>query len=199
MSNIDEPEYVQPRVTHNATITLAEPDPTWADQFAAESDRIEAALRESAVAVEHVGSTSVPGLAAKPILDVALVVADSANESTYIPALERAGYVLVVREPGWHEHRLLKRERPKVNLHVFTTGSSEVSRMLLFRDRLRSRPEELQLYERTKRELAGRRWTHVQDYADAKSAVVEEILANGVEGAPGAASRTRPDAGDRAR
>jgi GrpB-like predicted nucleotidyltransferase (UPF0157 family) len=181
VSNPPESEYVQPKAIHNATITLADPDPAWPDLFTREADRISTALRRPALAVEHVGSTSVPGLAAKPIIDIALVVADSADEAAYVPDLEAAGYVLHVREPGWHEHRLLKRERPKVHLHVFTTGSSEVARMLLFRDRLRSRPDERELYESTKRELAAQRWTHVQDYADAKSAVVEGILARGVE------------------
>jgi GrpB-like predicted nucleotidyltransferase (UPF0157 family) len=180
VSDPPESEYVQPKAIHNATITLADPDPAWPDLFAREADRITTALRRPALTVEHVGSTSVPGLAAKPIIDIALVVADSADEAAYVPDLEAAGYVLHVREPGWHEHRLLKRERAKVHLHVFTTGSPEVARMLLFRDRLRTRPDERELYESTKRELAARRWTHVQDYAAAKSAVVEEILARGV-------------------
>jgi GrpB-like predicted nucleotidyltransferase (UPF0157 family) len=130
------------------------------------------------VAVEHVGSTSVPGLAAKPIIDIALVVTDSRDEAAYVPDLEAVGYVLHVREPDWHEHRLLKRDEPAVNLHVFSAESAEVDRMVQFRDRLRSRPDQRALYERTKRELAARHWTHVQNYADAKSAVVEQILSS---------------------
>ena len=118
-----------------------------------------------------------PGLAAKPIIDIVLAVADSADESAYVPALEQAGYVLSIREPDWHEHRLLKGNDPTVNLHVFSHGSSEVERMVDFRDRLRTNEAERMLYERTKRELARREWTYVQDYADAKSQVVEAILA----------------------
>ena len=177
VTSTPEPEYVQPQALHNAPITLADPDPGWPGQFAREAARIRSALRLPAVAVEHVGSTSVPGLAAKPIIDIALVVSDSRDEAAYVPDLEAAGYLLHIREPDWHEHRLLKRDQPPVNLHVFSAGSPEVARMLLFRDRLRSRPDERELYERTKRELAGRQWTYVQDYADAKSSVVEQILA----------------------
>jgi GrpB-like predicted nucleotidyltransferase (UPF0157 family) len=131
-------------------------------------------LGARAVQVEHAGSTSVPGLAAKPVIDIVLTVIDSANEAGYLPDLEAAGYVLQFREPDWYEHRFLR--DPDVQVHVFTAGSPEVERMLLFRDRLRARPEERELYERTKRELAARRWDHIQDYADAKSSVVEEII-----------------------
>jgi GrpB-like predicted nucleotidyltransferase (UPF0157 family) len=127
--------------------------------------------------VENVGSTSVPGLAAKPIIDILLLVSDPADEDAYVPQLEAAGYLLHGREPGWHQHRLLRGTEPPANVHVFAIGSSEVERMLLFRDRLRAHPDERELYERAKRELAARRWGYVQDYADAKSQVVEEIIA----------------------
>jgi GrpB-like predicted nucleotidyltransferase (UPF0157 family) len=141
-----------------------------------------AALGPRAVQVEHVGSTSVPGLAAKPVIDIVLVVADSADEAGYLPDLETAGYVLQFREPDWHEHRFLRDHDPDVQVHVFSVGSPEVERMLLFRDRLRAVPEERELYQRTKRELAARRWDYVQDYADAKSTVVEEIISRALAG-----------------
>lgn len=127
--------------------------------------------------MEHVGSTSVQGLAAKPIIDILLLVSDPSDEDAYVPQLEAAGYLLHGREPGWHQHRLLRGTEPPANVHVFAIGSSEVERMLLFRDRLRAHPDERELYERAKRELAARRWGYVQDYADAKSQVVEEIIA----------------------
>ena len=158
-------------------IELAEYDPAWPELYGREAETIRGALGERARVLEHAGSTSVPGLAAKPIIDIVLAVDDSADESAYVPALEQAGYVLAIREPDWHEHRLLKGADPTVNLHVFSYGSDEVERMLVFRDRLRTNDAERLLYERTKRELAGRTWTYVQDYADAKTAVVEEILA----------------------
>jgi len=126
------------------------------------------------VRIEHVGSTSVPGLAAKPIIDILLLVMDSADEAAYLPDLEAAGYQLQFREPEWYEHRFLR--DAGVQVHVFSVGAAEVERMLLFRDVLRTRSEERELYERTKRELAARRWAYVQDYADAKSSVIEEII-----------------------
>ena len=122
------------------------------------------------------GSTSVPGLAAKPLIDILLVVPDSADEDAYVPALVQAGYYLRLRERVWHEHRLLKGTAPKVNLHVFSPRCEELDRMLVFRDRLRAHPREREEYERVKRELAGRTWERVQDYADAKTRVVERII-----------------------
>jgi len=177
VSEVPEPEFLRPRERVDGPITLAEPDPAWGRQYAREEERIRAALGRRALQVEHVGSTSVPGLAAKPILDIVLAVADSADEAGYVPDLEAAGYVLHAREPGRGEHRLLKGHSPAVNLHVYATENPEVERMLLFRDRLRTRPEERDLYQRGKRELAAQKWVHVQDYADAKSSVIEEIIA----------------------
>jgi GrpB-like predicted nucleotidyltransferase (UPF0157 family) len=135
------------------------------------------ALGPVAVVVEHVGSTSVPGLAAKPFLDVLLLVPDPGDEAAYVPRLEAAGFLLHVREPDWHQHRFLRGHDPEVQIHVFAVGSGEAERMLLFRDRLRANEDERALYEKTKRQLAARSWTRVQDYADAKSEVVEGIVA----------------------
>src|SRR4029453_5023909 len=176
MSDGPEPEFLQPPVRVDGPIRLADPDPEWATQYAQQKERIQTALGSRAVQIEHVGSTSVQGLAAKPAIDIVLGVGDSANEAGYLPDLEAAGYVLQFREPDWYEHRFLRDHNPEVQVHVFTAGSLEVERMLLFRDRLRARPEERELYERTKRELAARRWDYIEDYADAKSSVVEEII-----------------------
>jgi GrpB-like predicted nucleotidyltransferase (UPF0157 family) len=167
---------IGPLTPHNAPVELAEYDPNWPILFEREADRIWTALGAAALRVEHVGSTSVPGLAAKPIVDILLVVADSADEPSYLPALEAAGYVLRVREPDWFEHRLFKGPDTDVNVHVFTDGAAECDQVLIFRDRLRTSDADRELYERTKRELARRTWRHVQHYADAKSAVVQEIL-----------------------
>ena len=106
-----------------------------------------------------------------------LAVPDSANEDAYVPRLEEAGYVLRIREPDWYEHRVFKGPDTSVNLHVFSEGCPEIDRMLRFRDRLRNNPADRELYERTKRDLATKKWEYVQDYADAKTAVVEEIVA----------------------
>jgi GrpB-like predicted nucleotidyltransferase (UPF0157 family) len=149
----------------------------WSEWYAREEDRILTALGPRALVVEHVGSTSVPGLAAKPVIDIVLVVADSSDEAGYVPDLQDVGYLLQLREPGWHEHRFLIDHEPDVQVHVFSLGSPEVERMVMFRDRLRTHPQDRDLYQRTKRELAAQRWAYVQDYADAKSSVVETIIA----------------------
>ncbi len=161
----------------DAPIVLAAYDPTWPALFEREAARIRRVLGDRALGLEHVGSTAVPGLAAKPRLDVLLVLRDSAAELEYLPALEAAGYVLRVREPDWHEHRMLVGPDTALNLHVFSANCGEIERMLAFRDWLRAHADERALYERTKRELAAQTWKYVQNYADAKAAVVERILA----------------------
>jgi GrpB-like predicted nucleotidyltransferase (UPF0157 family) len=167
---------IGPVIPHNAPIMLADYDPAWPTLFAREADRIRTALGSTAALVEHAGSTSVPGLAAKPIIDIVLAVPDSADEDAYVPALEAAGYVLWAREPGWFEHRMLKGPDTDINLHVFTAGASEIDRMLLFRDWLRANDADRDAYLRVKRDLAQRTWRHIQHYADAKSAIVAEIV-----------------------
>jgi GrpB-like predicted nucleotidyltransferase (UPF0157 family) len=164
-----------------ATVIVVDPDPRWPDQFAREESRIRGALDGRALAIEHVGSTSVPGLAAKPVIDIVLLVADSADEPAYLPALESVGYHFHLREPDWFEHRLLKAMEPSVNLHVFTIGCDEVARMLAFRDHLRGNPDDRTLYESTKRRLAAQPWDTVQDYADAKTDVVRDILTRAID------------------
>ena len=172
---------------HNGPITLVEYDPRWPAVFQHESARIRRALGDAAVLIEHAGSTSVPGLAAKPIIDIVLAVPDSADEPAYVPRLEAAGYILRAREPDWFEHRMFKGPDTDVNLHVFTTGCTEIDRMLLFRDWLRANEADRDAYLRVKRDLAGRTWRHVQHYADSKTAIVQEIVARAT-----AASRPEP-------
>jgi GrpB-like predicted nucleotidyltransferase (UPF0157 family) len=138
---------------------------------------IRRALGDKALLIEHVGSTSVPGLSAKPVIDIILAVADSADEASYVPPLEGEGFILRIREPDWFKHRLFKAPHPDCNLHVFCAGCEEIRRMLAFRDWLRMQEAERRRYERSKRALAARTWKHVQDYADAKSGIVQEILA----------------------
>jgi GrpB-like predicted nucleotidyltransferase (UPF0157 family) len=165
---IGEPEPVR--------IVIVEHDPAWHARFSSERERIRSALGPAAIRVEHVGSTSVPGLAAKPIVDILLVVDDSSDEAAYLPALEEVGYELRVREPDWHEHRMVRTRTRDVHVHVFSAGSSEIDRHLAFRDWLRGHPEDCEMYAATKRTLAGRDWPTMQDYADAKTAVIEEIM-----------------------
>lgn len=160
----------------NGPILLVDYDPDWPRLFEREAARVRSVLGERALLLEHVGSTSVPGLAAKPKIDMLLAVANSADEAAYVPLLEAAGYFLRIREPDWHEHRLFRGPDTEINLHVFTREGSEIARMLLFRDWLRNNPDDRRLYEHTKRELARQNWKYTQNYADAKTTVVEEIL-----------------------
>jgi GrpB-like predicted nucleotidyltransferase (UPF0157 family) len=158
-------------------VVIADYDPEWPAQFDREADGLRAVLGERVLQLEHVGSTSIPGLPAKPIIDMLLVVRDSADEPAYVPDMLAAGYVLRHREPDWFEHRMFKGPRADINLHVFSDGCSEVARMLAFRDWLRNHPVERDLYLRTKLALAEREWPETQAYADAKTDVVREILA----------------------
>ncbi len=164
-------------------ITLVDYDPAWPALYEREAARIRGALGEAVIRLEHTGSTSVPGLAAKPIIDMTLLVPDSSREAEYAPRLEAAGYVLRIREPGRDEHRVFKGPDTNVNLHVFSTGCPELERMVGFRDWLRAHDDDRDLYARTKRELVARDWRYVQQYADAKTEVVEAIMARA--GLPG--------------
>lgn len=164
-------------------VVLHEPDPSWQQLYAADAAAIRTVLGATALAVDHVGSTSVPGLPAKPVIDILVQVPDSADEPAYVPPLEGLGYWLHIREPGWLEHRVLYQRVDRgsthdINLHVLSpgVGGEEIERMVGFRDWLRSHPEDRDRYGAVKRDLAGRRWRYVQDYADAKTGVVEEIL-----------------------
>jgi GrpB-like predicted nucleotidyltransferase (UPF0157 family) len=163
-------------VPHDATIFLAPYDPAWPASYRRLAQRIRAALGERALVLEHVGSTSVPGLAAKPVIDVVLAVADTRDEAAYVPALVAEGFELHIREPDWFQHRLLRSRDVASNVHVFSRGCEEVDRMLAFRDWLRTNDDARADYESTKRELAARTWRHVQDYADAKTEKVRAIL-----------------------
>jgi GrpB-like predicted nucleotidyltransferase (UPF0157 family) len=158
-------------------IPIVDYDPQWLVLFGREADRVRDTLGSWALRVEHVGSTSVPGLVAKPILDVLLVVTDSSDEDTYVPALESAGYVLRIRETNWYEHRMFNAPDREINLHVFSSGCPEINRMLMFRDWLRTNADDRDLYTRTKLALAQKEWKYVQNYADAKTVAIEEIMA----------------------
>src|SRR5689334_3665438 len=158
-------------------ITIVDYDSSWPSKFQMHAGRIANALGEVALRIEHIGSTSVPGLAAKPIIDILVVIADSTNESAYLPQLEAAGYELRVREPEWHEHRMFRTPEKDVHIHIYSIGCREIQRNLLFRDRLRTNSEDRQRYEQTKRELARQEWSDMNDYATAKTDVVESIIA----------------------
>ena len=188
-----EPEYLVEREVAPA-VFLAEPDLAWASQHAAEERLIRGALGSTLRGVEHVGSTSVPGLVAKPVIDIVLTVEEPAAEAAYVPPLESLGYLLHHREPHWHQHRLLKKgtphwsadrpDGPRVNLHVFPAGCDKVRRMLAFRNWLRVDETDRRRYEDTKRRLASMAWRSVQEYADAKTDVVAAIMERALAAQP---------------
>jgi GrpB-like predicted nucleotidyltransferase (UPF0157 family) len=174
---------------YTVKVVLEDHNRAWPDWYAEEAAVIRAALGDVALRIEHTGSTSVPGLAAKPLIDILLLVPDADDEAAYLPALEAAGYALRVRQPDWYQHRCLVRRvdsgaRRNVNLHVFApeSGAPEIERILAFRDWLRTHDEDREYYERTKRALARRDWKFVQHYANAKSEVIEEIIGRALSG-----------------
>jgi GrpB-like predicted nucleotidyltransferase (UPF0157 family) len=157
------------------SIVIEDYDPAWAHRFAATSSLLHEVLGDLVITIEHVGSTSVPGLAAKPIIDIDLLIEDTADESRYIPALERIGYRLVLREPWWHGHRMLVSPAEDVHLHMWPQGAPEPVRHQLFRDWLREHPDDRELYASTKRQLARDTVHQPSDYNLAKNTVIDDI------------------------
>ena len=153
-------------------VVIVDYSPAWPLRFEEERQRIAGALGGTFHRVEHVGSTAVPGLAAKPIVDILVAVENPEEEAAYVPALEAVGYVLRVREPG---HRMFRTAARDVHVHVWTAGSEDERRHLAFRDRLRESRDDRLEYERAKRDLAGR-WPDLNYYARAKSEVIDRIM-----------------------
>jgi GrpB-like predicted nucleotidyltransferase (UPF0157 family) len=154
-------------------IVLVDYDPSWSARFEDQRAKITTALVAEATRIEHIGSTAVPGLAAKPIIDVLVTVADVEDEPRYLPALQRAGYVLRVREPG---HRMVRTPELDVHVHVWSEQDPAATAHLAFRNRLRSNTADRDLYAATKRRLAQQGWPTVNHYAQAKSDVIMQIL-----------------------
>ncbi|SDY49333.1 GrpB domain, predicted nucleotidyltransferase, UPF0157 family [Micromonospora pattaloongensis] len=173
------------------SVVIEDYDPAWADRYAAAASSVKAVLGGLIIDIEHVGSTAVPGLAAKPIIDIDLLLDDATDESRYIPALEGIGYRLVLREPWWHGHRMLVGPAEDVNLHVWPQAAPEPIRHRLLRDWLRSHPQDRDLYAATKRRLARDTADRPSDYSLAKNEVIDQILARIFAAASG---RPRPNA-----
>ena len=163
-------------MTGDVSVLVVPPNPLWATEYQLHERQIRAALRDSICLLEHIGSTAVPGLAAKPIIDILLVVEEPKDEDSYVPPLSRAGYRLHRREPELDEHRLLKGVAPDANVHIFPPSSREVQRYLRFRDRLRRDVVARLAYEQEKLRLASMLWPSTNHYADAKSEIVERLL-----------------------
>jgi GrpB-like predicted nucleotidyltransferase (UPF0157 family) len=174
-ADLDEVAKVRVGAPPSRTITVVRYDATWPAAFDDVDRRVRAALGDRVLALDHVGSTAVPGLAAKPVIDVDLTVADSADEAAYLPDLEAAGFALRIREPDWEEHRVLTDAALATNLHVFSPGATEPQRHLLFRAWLRHHPEDRAAYGELKSELGTRGFTDGMDYNNHKAALVYDI------------------------
>lgn len=160
-----------PRVEQMAVVAY---DPAWAVRYQRARESIQRALGAQVVSIAHVGSTAVPELAAKPVIDIDLIVADPADEASYVPALEQLGYHLTVREPSWYQHRMLRHDEPRVNLHVFAPNCPEHIRHLLFRDWLCAHEAYRVRYAAAKLSAADAT-CNAQDYNRAKHEVVQAI------------------------
>jgi GrpB-like predicted nucleotidyltransferase (UPF0157 family) len=172
-----------------AEISVVDYDERWPIRFREIAQRLRRAVGEDVVGVEHIGSTSVPGLASKPIVDVLLTVADVGNEAAYVPALESAGFLLRVREPA---HRMVRTPARDMHVHVYEPGRPEVRDYIDLRDWLRVNAEDRERYAATKRMLARQQWNDMNDYADAKTEVIYDLLARARAWRAGAmAPRTR--------
>jgi GrpB-like predicted nucleotidyltransferase (UPF0157 family) len=160
-------------------IVIVDYDPTWPDRFAQERRRIMTALGSIARQVEHIGSTAVPGLAAKPIIDIIVTLDDVDDEGTFVPQLAGAGYLLRVREPG---HRMMRSAALDVHVHLWPESGHELDRHVRFRDQLRASPADRAAYASLKRSLAEREWEDMNFYARAKGDLIAEILGRATSG-----------------
>lgn len=147
-------------------------DIRWPERFELQRRIIDVALGGTDVTVTHIGSTSVPGLAAKAIIDVLVTVADITAEEDYLAPLLGAGYELRTREPG---HRMVRTPERDVHVHILEHSDPRGADYLLLRDRLRTNAADRELYAKTKHALAAQDWPDMNAYADAKTDVIEAI------------------------
>lgn len=195
LADLDEVERVRLVKGAPELVVVVPPDPTWPDQFEVVADRVRAALGSRALWIEHVGSTSVPDLCAKPMIDVDLVVEDSSREDSYVPDLEAAGFVLRAREPDWHEHRVFRGADPFSILHVWSPGSPELARHIAFREWLRTHEGDRAAYGALKAGLATRGFTDAMDYNNHKAELVYDIYERIFAADPGHPHVPRPRLG----
>lgn len=161
-------------------IVIEEYNNIWPELFEIQKKKICRVLGDAVLRIEHIGSTAVPGLSAKPIIDILIVLEKPQNEETYLPVLTQLGYELRVREPDFDEHRMMRTPERDVHIHFYPYYSKEIDRYLIFRDQLRSNSTDRKLYEQTKRKLSEQEWDDTNDYAEAKSKIVEAIIVKGL-------------------
>lgn len=165
---------------------LADPDPTWPDTFEREAARVTDAIGPALIArIDHVGSTSVPGLAAKPIVDIQLSLHSMSPRDAYVTPLQGLGYRWVA-DPWDDEHEYFSiedpEERRQFHIHACGSGSAWERRHLAFRDALRADPGLAADYEQLKRRLAAEHPHDIMSYVDGKTAFVREIEARAAMG-----------------
>ena len=164
------------------TLVIVDYDPAWVEMFEAEKTRILGVIGDKILAIEHIGSTSVPGLGAKPIIDILIGLRDLSDAALCIAPVESLGYDYItkfenimpfrryfrkVRSDGEHTH----------HIHMVAISHDFWTRHLLFRDYLRTHPDDAAAYEKVKRELASQfTGETVNDYADAKSEIINAIM-----------------------
>lgn len=175
LTDLDQSAAVVVGSSRSGVVRVVPYEEWWPGSAMALIASIRDALGDRVLELEHVGSTSVPGLAAKPVIDLCLVVADPADEATYVPALESVDLLLHIREPDWDEHRMLTRPDRSVNLHVFGPTATEPPRLVLFRDWLRVHPEDRDAYGALKVDLAARGFDRVMDYNNHKAELVYDL------------------------
>lgn len=166
-------------------LRIVEHDPSWAQRYAELEREIRDILGDRLLELQHIGSTSVPGLPAKPIIDIDVAVADPDDEASYVPALESLDFVHWLTEPDWHRHRLFKMlTEPRVHVHVFGPDCPELVRHQMFRDWLTDHTDDRDLYAAAKRSALAHVDTPGSDhgalgfgmrYNAAKEPVVREI------------------------
>jgi GrpB-like predicted nucleotidyltransferase (UPF0157 family) len=161
-------------------VVIVDYDPEWPARYAAEAARIRETLGDRIVAVEHIGSTAVPGLAAKPIIDLMVGLRRLADAGDCIAPLEGLGYEYVPQyEESMPERRYFHKGPPGSrthHLHMVEVTSDFWERHLLFRDHLRAHPEETRAYAALKRELAGRHGADREAYTNAKTDFIEAAV-----------------------
>jgi len=177
--DVDEVEFVGGQ--EKRELHVVDYDPHWAHIFLVHQQRIQTALAAVPVDIHHIGSTSVPGLPAKPIVDIAIAVDDITAEEDYLTPLLAAGYLLRVREPA---HRLVRTPERDVHVHILEKGDPAITRYLVFRDRLRSDADDRALYAETKKALIRQGFDDMNAYSDAKTDVIAAIVARAVVATP---------------
>jgi GrpB-like predicted nucleotidyltransferase (UPF0157 family) len=158
-----------------APVEIVPYDARWPGIFAAWRDRLRTAV-PIAVMIEHVGSTAVPYLAAKPVVDIQISVADLEHEDSYVPAIERLGLVLRSRHPQDRFFRPPAHQPRDVQIHVCGAGSRWEEEHILFRDFLRAQPPVRDAYAALKIELAAKHRLDRLAYTDAKADFIRDAL-----------------------